>query len=32
VLDPDQAKKFDDFVRSIDERHKRHGSPPPSSP
>jgi Spy/CpxP family protein refolding chaperone len=32
VLDPDQAKKFDEFVRSIDERHKRRGaSPPPPS-
>jgi len=29
VLNPDQAKKFDEFVRSIDERHRRHGPPPP---
>ncbi len=31
ILDPDQAKKFDEFVRAIDERHKRWGSPPPTS-
>jgi len=29
VLDPEQQKKFDDFVRSIDERRKRRGPPPP---
>ena len=29
ILDPDQAKKFDDFVRQIDERRKRRGIPPP---
>ena len=29
ILDPDQAKKFDEFVRAIDERHKRRGPPPP---
>ena len=29
ILNPDQAKKFDELVRSIDERHKRRGSPPP---
>jgi Spy/CpxP family protein refolding chaperone len=29
ILNPDQAKKFDEFVRSIDERHKRRGSPQP---
>jgi Spy/CpxP family protein refolding chaperone len=30
VLNPDQATKFDELVRQIDERHKRHGpSPPP---
>ena len=29
ILDPDQAKKFDEFVRQIDERRKRHGPPPP---
>jgi len=29
ILNPDQAKKFDELVRQIDERHKRHGPPPP---
>ena len=29
ILNPDQAKKFDELVRSIDERRKRRGSPPP---
>jgi len=29
ILNPDQQKKFDEFVRAIDERHKRHGPPPP---
>lgn len=29
ILNPDQQKKFDEFVRAIDERHKRRGSPPP---
>jgi Spy/CpxP family protein refolding chaperone len=29
VLNPDQAKKFDDMVRAIDARHKRNGPPPP---
>jgi Spy/CpxP family protein refolding chaperone len=29
ILNPDQAKKFDEFIRAIDERHKRQGSPPP---
>ena len=29
VLDPDQARKFYDFVRQIDERRKRRGIPPP---
>jgi len=29
ILDPDQQKKFDEFVRSIDERRKRRGPPPP---
>jgi Spy/CpxP family protein refolding chaperone len=29
ILNPDQQKKFDDFVKAIDERHKRRGSPPP---
>ncbi len=32
VLDPDQQRKFDDFVRAIDERRKRRGSPPPPPP
>jgi Spy/CpxP family protein refolding chaperone len=32
ILNPDQAKKFDEFVRQIDARHKRDGSPPPSPP
>jgi Spy/CpxP family protein refolding chaperone len=32
VLNPDQAGKFDDFVREIDERHKRRGPPPPPPP
>jgi len=29
VLNPDQAKKFDDMVRAIDARHRRQGAPPP---
>ena len=29
ILNPDQAKKFDELVRQIDERHKRRGSSPP---
>jgi Spy/CpxP family protein refolding chaperone len=29
ILDPDQAKKFDEFVRQMDERRKRRGPPPP---
>ncbi len=28
ILDPDQAKKFDEFVRQMDERRKRRGPPP----
>jgi Spy/CpxP family protein refolding chaperone len=32
VLDPDQARKFDDFLRQLDERHKRRGPPPPPPP
>ncbi|HTS72051.1 MAG TPA: hypothetical protein VMO17_24005 [Terriglobia bacterium] len=28
ILDPDQQKKFDEFVRSIDERRKRREPPP----
>ncbi len=30
ILNPDQVKKFDEFTRAIDERHKRQGSPPPA--
>ena len=29
ILDPVQAKKFDEFVRQMDERRKRRGPPPP---
>jgi Spy/CpxP family protein refolding chaperone len=29
ILNPDQAKKFDEFIKAIDARHKRQGSPPP---
>ena len=29
ILNPDQATKFDEFVKSIDERHRRRGPPPP---
>jgi Spy/CpxP family protein refolding chaperone len=29
ILDPDQAKKFDEFVRQMDERRRRRGPPPP---
>lgn len=29
ILDPGQAQKFDEFVRQIDERHRREGSRPP---
>ncbi|MFZ0963805.1 MAG: hypothetical protein WAO35_23310 [Terriglobia bacterium] len=29
ILNPDQVKKFDEFVRAIDERHRREGSRPP---
>jgi Spy/CpxP family protein refolding chaperone len=32
VLNPDQQKKFDDFVKAIDERRKRRGSPLPPPP
>jgi Spy/CpxP family protein refolding chaperone len=32
VLNPDQAKKFDDMVRAIDARHRRPGAPPPPPP
>lgn len=31
VLDPEQAKKFDELVRAVDERHKRRGPTPPPS-
>lgn len=27
ILNPEQAKKFDDLVKAVDERHKRHGPP-----
>jgi len=31
ILDPEQAKKFDELMRAIDERHKhRSPAPPPS--
>jgi Spy/CpxP family protein refolding chaperone len=29
ILNPDQQKKFDEYVRQIDERHRQHGSQPP---
>ena len=29
VLDPEQATKFDNFLREIDERRKRRAPPPP---
>jgi len=29
LLNPDQAKKFDDLIRAIDARHRRTGPPPP---
>jgi Spy/CpxP family protein refolding chaperone len=29
VLNPDQAKKFDELVRAMDARHRRGGSPSP---
>jgi Spy/CpxP family protein refolding chaperone len=28
ILNPDQARKFDELVKQIDERHKRRGPPP----
>jgi Spy/CpxP family protein refolding chaperone len=31
ILNPDQQKKFDEFVKAIDERRKRRGPPPPPS-
>jgi len=27
-LNPEQQKKFDDFVKAIDDRHRQHGAPP----
>ena len=30
ILNPDQAKRFDEFVRAIDARHRRR--PPPPAP
>jgi len=29
ILNPDQAKMFDEYVRQIDERHRQHHPPPP---
>jgi len=29
ILDPDQQKKFDEFLRGIDARRRRRGLPPP---
>jgi len=29
ILDADQARKFDEFTRQMDERRKRRGPPPP---
>ena len=29
ILDPEQAKKFDELIRAVDERHKRRGPAPP---
>jgi len=29
ILNPDQTRKFDEYVRQIDERRKRRDSPPP---
>jgi Spy/CpxP family protein refolding chaperone len=29
ILNPDQAQKFDEFVRQIDERRRRRSPPPP---
>jgi Spy/CpxP family protein refolding chaperone len=29
VLNADQQKKFDELVRSVEERHRRRGPPPP---
>jgi len=32
LLNPDQAAKFDAFVKAMDERHRREGPPPPPPP
>jgi Spy/CpxP family protein refolding chaperone len=32
ILNSDQAKKFDEYVRAMDERHRRRGSTPPPPP
>jgi Spy/CpxP family protein refolding chaperone len=32
ILNPEQAKKFDELVKEMDERRKRHGPPPPPPP
>jgi Spy/CpxP family protein refolding chaperone len=32
ILNPEQVKKFDALVKRIDERHRRHGPPPPGPP
>ena len=32
ILNAEQQKKFDEFVKAIDERHKRRGPPPPPPP
>jgi Spy/CpxP family protein refolding chaperone len=29
ILNPDQQKKFDEFVKAIDDRRKRRSTPPP---
>jgi Spy/CpxP family protein refolding chaperone len=30
ILNPEQVKKFDELVKQMDERHWRHGPPPPA--
>ncbi|MGD1156285.1 MAG: hypothetical protein ABSA41_10695 [Terriglobia bacterium] len=30
ILNPEQVKKFDELVKQMDERHRRHGPPPPA--
>jgi len=32
VLNPDQAQKFDELMRQLDERRRRRGPPPPLPP